>query len=176
MDHLVDDDEVANGISSASSSEEEDNNQKIWDNANKKPPMPQLIVTSSKTGSTSSVVPPASAFQSPIRILKRSLAPTPNTGSSAHSTTRTYAERSAQYSAARERIFSGATQNIVGAKDRSAISAIVRNPKGPEHAEGPNKQGGEGSQGFAARSRSRAGQPSDSEKQVSNCTPPERLG
>ncbi|KAH9992332.1 hypothetical protein BJV77DRAFT_910035, partial [Russula vinacea] len=128
----------------APSSGEEDS-QIIWDNANKEAPMPQLVATSPRTGSIpSGVVPPASAFQPPIRILKRSAGPTrkgvsDSSRSSAAITGGTFAERSARYNAARERIFAaGATEAGTDTGDGNsggggaAVSAIIRNPKGPE--------------------------------------------
>ncbi|KAH9962130.1 hypothetical protein BC827DRAFT_1107018, partial [Russula dissimulans] len=121
----------------AASSGEEDN-QTVWDNANKEAPMPQLVMTSPMTGTGSSVVPPASAFQSPIRILKRSAAQTGKYASDdspafANTTgTGTFAERSARYNAARERIFAGTTEANGGRGESGPIPAIIRNPKGPE--------------------------------------------
>jgi hypothetical protein len=131
--------------------------------------MPQLVATSPRTGSLSSVVPPASAFQSPIRILKRSAAPTQKGASDGDGSPAsgaiagTFAERSARYNAARERIFAAGTTTAEtsstgtaeggdGGDGDGAVSAsamIIRNPKGPEPAQGPNGQGGrESSQGF----------------------------
>ncbi|KAI0249785.1 hypothetical protein BJV78DRAFT_1129140, partial [Lactifluus subvellereus] len=153
----------------ATSSEED--NQKIWDDANKKAPMPQLVVTSSGTGSISSVVPPASAFQSPIRILKRSVAPTQhsaNDDSPTSALTGTFAERSARYNAARERIFAGTTEGSTAIGEGGAVAAIVRNPKGPEHAQGPNGRDKEGSQGFGTRVGKRGSPSQPGEKQVNN--------
>jgi hypothetical protein len=136
--------------------------------------MPQLVVTSPRTGSIpSGVVPPASAFQSPIRILKRSAASTQKGASdnsssapAASATVGSFAERSARYNAARERIFAaGATEGTgeVGSDASAAVSAIIRNPKGPEPARGPNGQGREGSQGFGPRigKRGSSGQPNE---------------
>jgi hypothetical protein len=140
--------------------------------------MPQLVATSPRTGSIpSGVVPPASAFQPPIRILKRSAGPTrkgvsDSSSSSAAITGGTFAERSARYNAARERIFAaGATEagtdtgdgNSGGGGGGAAVSAIIRNPKGPEPARGPNGQDREGSQGFGTRTlkRGSSGQPNE---------------
>lgn len=123
--------------------------------------MPQVVVTSSRIGSAvSSVVPPASAFQPPIRILKRSAAPTqnsPNDASSTSASTETLAERTARYNATRERIFGGTTQVGVAPsrEDAAPVSAIIRNPKGPEHVQGLNGQDKEGSQGFGVRAGKR---------------------
>jgi len=128
---------------------------------NKKAPMPQLVMTSPMTGTGSSVVPPASAFQSPIRILKRSAAQTGKYASDDSSAfanttgTGTFAERSARYNAARERIFAGTTEANGGRGESGPIPAIIRNPKGPEDARGTNGQGKEGSQGFGTRARVR---------------------
>ena len=138
--------------------------------------MPQLVATSPRTGANSSVVPPASAFQSPIRILKRSTqkgasTSDSSTGSSAASAG-TFAERSARYNAARERIFAHTTEEAgvstgtgtgsgTPGEGGGAVSAgIIRNPKGPEPA-GPNEQGREGSRGFGTRTgrRGNSGQP-----------------
>lgn len=155
--------------------------------------MPQLVVTSPRTGSISpSVVPPASAFQSPIRILKRSTAPAAPTrkkgdasdssspsspASGAPMSAGTFAERSARYNAARERIFAvGTTEACAGmgsdtgegvAGGAAATSAIIRNPKGPGPAQGPNGQGREGSQGFGIRTgkRGSSGHPNDKQGQ-----------
>jgi hypothetical protein len=146
--------------------------------------MPQLVVTSPRTGSISpSVVPPASAFQSPIRILKRSTAPTQKKGDASDSSSSsspasapmsagTFAERSARYNAARERIFAaGTTEASVGMSSieegvsGGAVSAIIRNPKGPEPAQGPNGQGMEGSQGFGIRNGKRGSSSRSDEKQ-----------
>lgn len=126
--------------------------------------MPQLVVTSP------SVVPPASAFDSPIRILKRSPAPTQKRGDASDSSSSsspasasmgggTFAERSARYNAARERIFAAATTEAGAGTGNAgegltdgAVSAIIRNPKGPEPSKG---QGREGSQGFGLRTGKR---------------------
>jgi len=155
----------------APSSGEEDS-QRIWDNANKEAPMPQLVATSPRTGSISSIVPPASAFQSPIRILKRSTqkgasasdSSTGEPGASA-AIAGTFAERSARYNAARERIFARTTEEDgSGGGGGGAVSAaVIRNPKGPEPA-GPNGQGGEGSQGFRTRTGKRGDSGQASEK------------
>lgn len=134
---------------------------------NKKVPMPQVVVTSSGMGTAvSSVIPPASAFQPPIRILKRSVAPTQNCPSDDPSTstsTVTLAERTARYDAARERIFGGTAEASVGSSEGVPVSAIIRNPKGPEHVQGLNGQDKEGSQGFGVRARKRG---SPGQKQV----------
>jgi len=151
----------------ATSSSEEDN-QKIWDDANNKAPMPQLVVTSSRTGSLPSVVPPASAFQSPIRILKRSVAATQrgaNDDSPTSVLTGTFAERSARYDAARERIFAGTTEGGTAVGEGVAVATIVRNPKGPEYAQ---ERDTEGSQGFGTRVGKRGSPSQPGKKQVNN--------
>lgn len=120
--------------------------------------MPQVVVTSSRAGTAiPSVVPPASAFQPPIRILKRSVASTqncPNDDSSTSASTETsLAERAARYDAARERIFGGTTEaSAEGSREGVPVSVVIRNPKGPEHVQGLDK---EGSQGFGVRARKR---------------------
>lgn len=160
------------------SSSEEDS-QKIWEDAyvilsfehplplaelnthcyrNKAGPMPELVLAS-----TRNVVPPASAFDAPVRILKRSLVPAhklTDTSPSASATTETFAEKSARYNAARERIFANTIEGevkVVGGGEGGAASLVVRNPKGPSpHSPGPNG-GREGSHGFAERIASRRG-------------------
>ncbi|KAN0105650.1 hypothetical protein V8E52_010825 [Russula decolorans] len=162
----------------------EEDSQIVWDNANKQVPMPQLVATSPRTGSISpGVVPPASAFQSPIRILKRATAPTQKKGDASDSSSSsspasalmsagTFAERSARYNAARERIFAaGTTEASAGmgtieeGVTGGAVSAIIRNPKGPEPAQGPYGQGREGSQGFGIRTGERGSSGRPNEKQ-----------
>jgi len=121
--------------------------------------MPQLVTTSPRTGTGSSVIPPASAFQSPIRILKRSAAQTgkyaSNDSPASANTSETFAERSARYNAARERIFAGTAEANEGRGEGGLIPAIIRNPKGPDDAQGTNGQGKEGSRGFGTRARMR---------------------
>jgi hypothetical protein len=151
-----------------SSSDEEDS-QKIWEDAyvifppsiapraewnthccrNKAGPMPELVL-----GSTQNVLPPASAFQSPVRILKRSSQKHTNASPSASATAETFAERSARYNAARERIFADTAEGKVGDGEGGAASLVIRNPKGPGHSPGPNR---EGSHGFAERVASQRG-------------------
>ncbi len=147
--------------------------------------MPQLVVTSPRTGSIlPSVVPPASAFQSPIRILKRSTTSTQKNGdagdgSGSHAlasmSAGTLAERSARYNAARERIFAAGTTEAASTSTGSteegvtggAVSAIIRNPRGPEPVQGPNGQGRDGSQGFGTRTEKRGSSGQPNEKQQS---------
>jgi len=137
-----------------STSDQEDS-QKIWEGANKAGPMPELVLAS---GSTQNVVPPASAFQSPVRILKRSLVPPQKYTNAASATAETFAERSARYNAARERIFADTAEGKVG--DGEGTSLVIRNPKGPGHSPGPNGRGREGSHGFAERVASQRSDPS----------------
>jgi hypothetical protein len=87
----------------------------------------------------------------------------------------TFAERSARYNAARERIFAAGTTEAgagmpvgstgEGVTGGAAVSAVIRNPKGPEPAQGPNGQGGEGSQGFGIRTGKRGSSDQPNEKQ-----------
>jgi len=150
------------------SSSDEDS-QKMWEDANKAGPMPELVLASSSSGSTPNVVPPAPAFQSPVRILKRSLASPQkhtNDSPSASATTETFAERSARYHAARERIFAETTDGKVkvDGAEGGATSTVVRNPKGPGHSPEPKGRGRDGSHGFAERIASRRSNPSTVER------------
>ena len=79
----------------------------------------------------------------------------------------TFAERSARYNAARERIFAAGTTeanagmgSIEEGVTGGASSTIIRNPNGPQ---GLNGQGREGSQGFGIRigNRGSSGQPNE---------------
>ncbi len=126
--------------------------------------MPEFVLASSRTGPTPNVVPPASAFQSPIRILKRSPQKNTNASPSAYATTETFAERSARYNAARERIFADASEGKVGGGEGGVASLVIRNPKGPGHSPGPNRRGMEGSRGFAERVASQRSDPSTLER------------
>ncbi|KAI0267277.1 hypothetical protein BC834DRAFT_968804 [Gloeopeniophorella convolvens] len=150
------------------SSDEEDS-RKVWETANNTVPMPQVVVASTTAGSAQSVVPPTSAFQAPIRILKRSPAPAQgavNATSMASTGSETFAERSARYNAARERIFAGAAESTQGlTRAAGPASSIVRNPKGPEPIRGANGQSEGVSRGFAARTGKRG--PSARNKEVS---------
>lgn len=131
--------------------------------------MPELVLASSRSGSTQNVVPPASAFQSPVRILKRSLVPPQqhtNVNPSGSVTTETFAERSARYNAARERIFADTIEGkgkVEGGED-GAASLVIRNPRGPGHSPELNGRGREGSHGFAERIASRRNDPSTVER------------
>jgi len=81
-------------------------NKQIWEEANTKPRMPEIIASSA---TSSAIAPPAAAFDAPLRILKR---PSPDTNSSTSSipSHKSFAKREADYQAARERIFSSASQ------------------------------------------------------------------
>lgn len=121
--------------------------------------MPELVLAS-----TQNVVPPASAFDAPVRILKRSLVPAhklTDASPSASTTTETFAEKSARYNAARERIFADTIEGkvkVVGGGESGAASLVIRNPKGPSpHSPGPNGGGREGSHGFVDRIAPRRG-------------------
>jgi len=148
----------------ADDDEEEENNQKIWEDANTRAPMPELIISSSTTTATV-VPPPATAFQAPMRILKRpsSQNASPNSTSS-QTPAETLAQREARYHAARERIFKGddgsgsnvsdtgsvKSKHVGGARNESpSIPAVnvVRNPIGPSD-NSKDTEGGRISKGF----------------------------
>ncbi|KAK7683618.1 hypothetical protein QCA50_013456 [Cerrena zonata] len=139
--------------------EVEEEPQKVWEDANSKAPMPELLISSS-TMATSA--PPPAAFQPTLRILKR---PTPSVSAASSgapdSQQKSYAEREAQYQAARQRIFGAASPSTsvnFGDGDTSQEiipplstnntqgpclppATIIRNPKGPDvgHGDGPSK-------------------------------------
>lgn len=138
--------------------EGEEDQRQMWENANSKAPMPELVISGSSTTMIKS--PPPAALQPTLRILKR-----PAATSSAHAsavpsdTPKSYAEREAQYQAARERIFndgrarsqSGGTErdglvsDSTSAKSKSGVPSvqIVREPRGPsaQPEEGQASQG-----------------------------------
>ncbi|EMD37137.1 hypothetical protein CERSUDRAFT_95399 [Gelatoporia subvermispora B] len=151
--------------------EEDEDPQKLWETANKKAPMPQLVLSSSST--TTSVPPPPAAFQPTLRILKR---PSASPGSSITNIPtqaekqRSYAEREAQYQAARERIFQDKSKSVGGSEvdgvDRVKLSVptaeprnltpvkILRDPRGPStppFADPSSPGDGGTSKGFASR-------------------------
>jgi len=158
--------------------DEEEEPQKLWDNANNKAPMPELVIAST-SATSSSVPPPPAAFQPSLRILKRpSASPTPTSiQSGSADLQKSYAEREAQYQAARERIFGGdSTTPPQGAatteknrkianrssgsimENATAVSStVIRNPRGPDSAsqDTPRTRGADtGSsegRGFASR-------------------------
>ncbi|CAL1709502.1 unnamed protein product [Somion occarium] len=133
--------------------EEESEPQKLWDDANNKAPMPELVVSSSSTAA--SVAPPPAAFKPALRILKRpTLSTSASSSALSDSQQKSYAEREAQYQAARQRIF-GADPSTKSAADstsdsdrsrraspssslvslqtqRTTAATIIRNPVGPD--------------------------------------------
>ncbi|KZT63247.1 hypothetical protein DAEQUDRAFT_734046 [Daedalea quercina L-15889] len=112
--------------------------------------MPELVVSGS--GTNSAMPPPPAAFQPLLKILKRPTAglvlPGPASPSSAD-TSKSYAEREAQYQAARQRIFNdsprqstaegrftdterkAATEPKPPAPTDTANVKIIRAPRGP---------------------------------------------
>jgi len=142
--------------------EEEVDNQKIWEDANTRAPMPQLLISSSST-TTPVATPPVTAFQGPMRILKR---PSQNSSSNSFSSqapTETLAQREARYQAARERIFggddgSGSNVNDSALKRGGAQKGgpslptvnVIRNPIGPSESS-KDTEGGQVSKGFESR-------------------------
>jgi len=147
--------------------EEEEDNQKIWEDANTRAPMPELIISSS--GITPTAVPPSvTAFQTPMRILKRpSSHNTTANSSSSQTPIETLAQKEARYQAARERIFGGddgsgsnVTENGNGTSKRDGDDQkrnpatpavnVVRNPIGP--SEIWKDEGGQVYKGFRRRS------------------------
>src|SRR5260221_4317307 len=118
--------------------------------------MPQVVVTSLRMGSAIlSVIPPASAFQPPIRILKCSAVPTQNSlsdDSSTSASTDTLVECTARYNATWEHIFGGTMEvSVASLREDVPVSAIIWDLKGPEYVQGLNGQDKEGSQGFGVR-------------------------
>lgn len=115
--------------------------------SNNKAPMPEVVV--SHNISSSVVSPPPAAFQPALRILKR---PSPSASSSSSQASiaatdlqKSYAEREAQYQAARDRIFGEGTPPSSNSavkppsRKNSPIPspsitsvAIVRQPRGPD--------------------------------------------
>ncbi|CCM05393.1 uncharacterized protein FIBRA_07609 [Fibroporia radiculosa] len=132
--------------------------------------MPELVMTGSSTNSV--VSPPLAAFQPTLRILKRPTAASTSTfvtSTPQSDVQKTYAEREAQYQAARERIFtenardsaeasaredsgrsSGAKAAMNGRPSRDAN--IIRDPRGP-NAESTHTAFGDkkASRGFTGR-------------------------
>lgn len=116
--------------------------------------MPSLVISSSQTSASTaglSALPPA-AFQAPIRILKRSPAPTSSSTSASGSSTdlskngSSFAEREARYQAARDRIFRGDSGDakIQSSSDEAILArpamegrsqtggvSVLRTPRGP---------------------------------------------
>ncbi|KAH9941538.1 hypothetical protein B0H21DRAFT_752379 [Amylocystis lapponica] len=159
--------------------DEEEDQQQIWEDANKKMPMPELVISGSSI--TSTAPPPTAAFQPALRILKRPTASQTSSSSSANTLTDTqksYAEREAQYQAARERIFQDNLQNrpITNKSPNGAHSSqgdtdamppsgsavavkVVRNPRGPtvDNGKVQNPAGGQ-PRGFVSRRGARGTQ------------------
>ncbi|OBZ66703.1 SUZ domain-containing protein 1 [Grifola frondosa] len=139
--------------------------QRVWEDANKKAPMPELVISGSST--TTTVSPPPAAFQPALRILKRPNAATATSSSSftpSSDAQKSYAEREAQYHAARERIFNSSQTGsqkddpnirvtLSGeATPHSGPSAkIVRQPRGPDGATATKTGSDTDSKGFAGR-------------------------
>ncbi|GBE83625.1 hypothetical protein BKA93DRAFT_771492 [Sparassis latifolia] len=159
--------------------DEEEDQQALWENANNKAPMPELVISASST--TSVVSPPPAAIQPTLRILKR---PTnsqlPSSSAPGSETMKSYAEREAEYQAARQRIFQESTLNgrsvnnaarVPSANSREGSSAsspssgrdsssassvkIIRDPHGPSSLPGagsqPRSPGSQQPRGFSAR-------------------------
>jgi hypothetical protein len=126
---------------------------------NTRAPMPELIISSSSTTATA-VPPPAIAFQTPMRILKRPSSQNSSSNSSSSQTpTETLAQKEARYQAARERIFGGDEESRKskgvervqkGSPSPPAVN-IVRNPIGPSGSY-KDTEGGQESKGFRRRS------------------------
>ncbi|KAL4247769.1 hypothetical protein ABKN59_008604 [Abortiporus biennis] len=105
---------------------EEEQPQKLWEDANQKAPMPELVISSSSTGPSTIPLLPQAAFQPTLRILKRPPTNPLSSNSSSSSSSsytstgpgsglesqKSYAEREAEYQAARERIFGGQATTI----------------------------------------------------------------
>lgn len=120
--------------------------------------MPQLVAT--PTSTSSAPVLPSGAFTAPIRILKRAPPGSGATTPAAASQQPTYADKKAQYDAARQRIFAVEEQkkNALPDKKPPERTAVLRQPLGPSSDEDGERmaQGGD-SRGFAKRSRGRGG-------------------
>jgi SUZ domain len=130
-------------------------------------PMPEVVIVQSSTAS--SVVPTAaSAFRSPMRILKR---PSPNPSASTSSSSLTsdlqsrqsLAEREARYQVARERIFKS-DQEVKNVDEKSpcletsrreagTVVGVVRNPRGPASINEDISMTGDAVRGFAGRKK-----------------------
>ncbi|TFY53041.1 hypothetical protein EVJ58_g9669 [Rhodofomes roseus] len=101
---------------------EEEDPQALWENANKKAPMPELVMVGS--GTSTVLPPPPAAFQPTLKILKRPTAGASSSAPAAQSAVdaqKSYAEREAQYQAARQRIFSDSPRQ--GGADGLSIDA-----------------------------------------------------
>ncbi|KAF8585640.1 hypothetical protein K439DRAFT_1632459 [Ramaria rubella] len=103
--------------------------------------MPEIQL-STTTSSMGIRLPPAAAFEAPLRILKRPSSTSQSPSPSTTQTQKTFKEREAQYQAARERIFGEDTSEKdpdrsgnAGGKSKlmnsAARSIIIRDPLGP---------------------------------------------
>ncbi|VDB85134.1 unnamed protein product [Peniophora sp. CBMAI 1063] len=131
---------------------EPEDSRKIWEDANTKAPMPQLVAAPAST--SSAPVLPSGAFAAPIRILKRAPAATDAATPAPDLQQSTYADKKAQYDAARQRIFAANEQTKGAAKQLSEGNAVARQPLGPSSGV-DDARASEGSRGFAKRSRGR---------------------
>ena len=134
--------------------------------------MPELLISSSSTMSTA-VPPPATAFQAPMRILKRPSSQNSSSNSSSSQTpAESLAQREARYQAARERIFGGDDGSGINVSDSGngkfkhrelrkgspSLPAVnvMRNPTGPSESS-KDVEGGKVAKGFKLRSSKRPG-------------------
>ncbi|KAI0080457.1 hypothetical protein K474DRAFT_1657885 [Panus rudis PR-1116 ss-1] len=153
--------------------DEEVEPHKLWQDANSKAPMPELVISSTST--TSTIPPPPAAFQPTLRILKRPAAAAPSPPpSSSEGTQKTYAEREAQYQAARQRIFGqgntistphidsdgsntrgGEPSATTQADSQRSAAPVLRQPRGPVESDPENPKrsssSGKPSRGFGRR-------------------------
>jgi hypothetical protein len=133
--------------------------------SNTRAPMPELIISTSNTAPTA-VPPPVTAFQTPMRILKRPSSQNSNSNStSSHTPIETLAQKEARYQAARERIFggddvsgsnisdsgNGSSKRVQKGNTSSPSVNVVRNPTGPSENLG-GSDSGRVSKGFKRRS------------------------
>jgi SUZ domain len=132
---------------------------RTWIARNARAPMPELIISSSGTTATA-VPPPAIAFQTPMRILKRPSSQNSGSNSSSSQTPiETLAQKEARYQAARERIFGGdegsgklkGNNRIQKGSPSPSVVNVVRNPIGPS-GNCKDTEGGQESKGFRRRS------------------------
>ena len=133
--------------------------------SNVKSPMPELVISPSSTSSSGQTSLPRAAFQTPIRILKRSPNGTANgntTSDTSSSAQASFAEREARYHAARERIFADvgprsgdeSTQPAIN-RIPGAVLSVVRNPRGPAPDVSENAAAEQPVRGFSVRGRGR---------------------
>lgn len=135
--------------------------------------MPELVISAS-TATSLAALPPPAAFQPSLRILKRpSASPSPSSSAAVDSQQKSFAEREAQYQAARDRIFGGTPPSDASntgrpiVKSRTPpsstspkltsqnppISNVIRNPRGPDavSCDYPTAQSRGVSRGFRGR-------------------------